>query len=277
MTALRNHREVGAQAAYDALAAGYDLFTAHHDQAAWTHIVLDLALGAGLAGTRVLDVGCGTGSPIVPMVARGYAVMGVDISPAMVALAEAKLGGRANVHVADMRSLPVLGAFDLVWCLCDGINYLLSDDELAAAFAGMHRNLAPGGVVAFDTVGRAAMGRMAGEVHVATSADDVVIHRGTGTGELEPGGHTETHFEHLRRIDGAWRSQVSVHRQRHHAVPGLHDALVRAGLEPVGSWGIDAALVPTQPFDDQRHHTLVTLAVAPVPSAPRGARERRRR
>jgi SAM-dependent methyltransferase len=267
--------EADARTAYDALAAGYDLFTAHHDQGAWTRIVLELALGAGLAGTRVLDVGCGTGSPIVPMLARGYAVTGVDISPAMVARAEAKLGGRAALHVADMRSLPVFGAFDLVWCLCDGINYLLSDDELVAAFAGMRRNLAPGGVVAFDTVGLGAMRAMYSSIHVVSGEDDVVIYRGAGPADLADGGCAEAVFEHLRRVDGAWRSTAAVHRQRHHPVPVLHAALERAGLEPVGTWGIDAACVPTQPVDDQRHHKHVTLAVADASTAPRRRHHRR--
>jgi SAM-dependent methyltransferase len=260
--------EADARTAYDALAAGYDLFTAHHDQEAWTRIVLDLARDAGLAGARLLDVGCGTGSPILPMLERGFAVTGVDISLAMIAAAEHKLRGRAELHVGDMRSLPVFGSFDLVWCLCDGINYLLSDDELAAAFAGMRRNLAPGGVVAFDTVGLGAMRAMYSSLQVVSGDDDVVIYRGAGSADLADGGCAEATFEHLRRADGVWQSAAAVHRQRHHPVAVLHAGLERAGLEAVGTWGIDASCVPTQPADDQRHHKHVTLAITDVSSAP---------
>lgn len=260
--------EADARTAYDALAAGYDLFTAHHDQGAWTRIVLELARDAGLAGTRLLDIACGTGSPIVPMLERGFTVTGVDISPAMIEAAEHKLRGGAELHVGDMRSLPVFGSFDLVWCLCDGINYLLSDDELAAAFAGMRRNLAPGGVVAFDTVGLAAMRAMYSSLHVVPGGDDVVIYRGAGAADLAEGGWAEATFEHLRRADGAWQSAAAVHRQRHHPVAGLHGALERAGLAPVGTWGIDASRVPTQPVDEQRHHKHLTLAIVDVPNAP---------
>ena len=49
-----------------------------------------------------------------------------------------------------MRDLPAIGEFDLVWCLGDALNYLDTQDELAAALAGFRRNLAPGGVVVFD-------------------------------------------------------------------------------------------------------------------------------
>ncbi len=49
-----------------------------------------------------------------------------------------------------MRELPTLGEFDLVWSLNDAMNYLMDEDELVAALAGMRRNLAPDGVVLFD-------------------------------------------------------------------------------------------------------------------------------
>jgi len=52
--------------------------------------------------------------------------------------------------VADMRDLPDLGEFDLILCLDDSVNYLLSRDELAAAFSCAARVLSPSGVFAFD-------------------------------------------------------------------------------------------------------------------------------
>ena len=85
MTVAHEH----AQLAYDALAPSYDTFTAHHDQAGWTGALLDLARAAGLRGRRVLDVGCGTGGAIPPMLERGFAVTGADISAAMLDVARA--------------------------------------------------------------------------------------------------------------------------------------------------------------------------------------------
>ena len=53
----------------------------------------------------VLDIGCGGGEPIARYLAGlGHAVTGVDASPAMVAMFEARLPGRQAL-VADMRSL----------------------------------------------------------------------------------------------------------------------------------------------------------------------------
>src|SRR5919198_3641517 len=139
-----------ARAAYDVIAPHYDDFTAHHDYDKWTASLEALARDCGLQGQRLLDVACGTGKSFLPFLERGYEVVACDISPAMVALAAGKAGGRACVEVHDMRELPRLGAFDLVCCIDDAVNYLLSVEELVAAFSGLARNLAAGGVVLFD-------------------------------------------------------------------------------------------------------------------------------
>jgi SAM-dependent methyltransferase len=255
-----------ARHAYDALAPGYDLFTAHHDQAQWTGLILELAAAAGLAGSRVLDVGCGTGSAIPPMLDRGFAVTGVDISPAMIALATEKVGARAELCVGDMRDLPALGRFDLVWALCDAVNYLDSHDELVAAFAGMRRNLAPGGIVAFDTVCLGAMRAMYGSLHVVPHRDDVVVYRGDANTPVERGALGLASIEHFRRgDDGAWTASAARHRQRHHPPEVLAEALRDAALEPVGMWGTCTDGTVGRPVDEERHTKLVTIARAVAP------------
>ncbi len=139
-----------ARLAYDAFAPFYDAFTADHDYGAWTRDLEALAVRAGLRGRRLLDVACGSGKSFLPFLERGYEVTACDVSPAMAALAAEKAGDRARVEVHDMRALPVLGAFDLVVCLDDAVNYLLEPGEVVSALRGMRRNLAPGGVLVFD-------------------------------------------------------------------------------------------------------------------------------
>lgn len=141
-----------ARQTYEALAPSYDDFTLGYGYRyeTWTATLLARAEAEGLRGERLLDVACGTGFSFIPLLERGWRVTGCDLSPAMVEAARAKVGDRAELLVADMRELPDLGEFDLVWSINSAMNYLLSSEELTAALAGMRRNLAPQGLIVFD-------------------------------------------------------------------------------------------------------------------------------
>ncbi|WP_210574691.1 bifunctional 2-polyprenyl-6-hydroxyphenol methylase/3-demethylubiquinol 3-O-methyltransferase UbiG [Streptomyces sp. GESEQ-4] len=75
----------------------------------------------------VLDLGCGTGSLSLLAAEQGHRVTGVDLSPAMVALARAKLAGRDAVFLVGDAAAPPVGEdrFDTVlvrhvlWALPD--------------------------------------------------------------------------------------------------------------------------------------------------------------
>ncbi|MFD4259144.1 class I SAM-dependent methyltransferase [Streptomyces sp. NPDC058534] len=64
----------------------------------------------------VLDLGCGTGSLSLLAAEQGHRVTGVDLSPAMVELARAKLAGRDAVFLAGDAAAPPVGEqrFDTV-------------------------------------------------------------------------------------------------------------------------------------------------------------------
>ena len=83
-------------------------------------------------GSRILDVGCGTGRHSVALAKKGYSVTGVDISPAM--LSEAgKSAARAGVEIAliesDAQYISFSEEFDAVICLCEGALSLLGSDD----------------------------------------------------------------------------------------------------------------------------------------------------
>lgn len=74
-------------------------------------------------GQRVLDVGCGPGRHALALAARGFAVVGVDISETFVDLAAtsaADAGLDADFLVVDARHLRFDGEFDAAISLCQG-------------------------------------------------------------------------------------------------------------------------------------------------------------
>jgi SAM-dependent methyltransferase len=255
-----------ARAAYDALAPHYDAFTAHHDYERWTTTLEDLARAGGLRGQRLLDVACGTGKSFMPFLERGYEVTACDISPAMVALAAAKAGGRARLEVCDMRALPRFGAFDLVCCLDDAINYVHGAQELEATFMGLARNLAAGGVVVFDANSLLAYRTFFASMSVLVGEERVLVWDGHATADFAASDRAQATIEALtRRDDGSWWRERSAHHQRHHPRETVQCALRRAGLQAVAVRGMRIDGSTTDGFDELENSKAVYIARALVP------------
>ncbi|MGR3502043.1 magnesium protoporphyrin IX methyltransferase [Pseudaestuariivita sp.] len=87
-------------------------------------------LPADLSGQRVLDAGCGPGVLSVELARRGAEVVGVDISPSLIGIAQTRLPRmyRHNVqyHAGDMLSAD-LGYFDHVVAMDSLIYYDAKD------------------------------------------------------------------------------------------------------------------------------------------------------
>ena len=238
--------------AYALLAPAYDLLTARYEYPSWLAAIERLARRYGLAGRRVLDVGCGTGKSFMPLLERGFEVTACDISPEMVAEARRKAGGRADVQVADMRRLPVLGEFDLIICLNDGLNHLLRIDEVGETLKSFHRNLAPGGLLVFDVTTLATYR----EVPDVVVEDDerLVRWRGAPAELAGPGAEAEIVIDiFTHEGDGLWRRSVSRQRHRHHPVDDLRRLTEEAGLEVAAVLGQRPGAVFDDELDEHVH------------------------
>jgi SAM-dependent methyltransferase len=254
-----------ARAAYDHIAPHYDEFTAHHDYELWLGNLLPAARRLGLRGSRLLDVACGTGKSFLPLLRRGWQVTGCDISESMLERARAKVGDRARLELADMRSLPVFGSFDLVLCLDDAINYLLNPEELVRCLRGLRRNLAPGGIVLFDVNTLRSYRTFFASTEVHDTPEGRMIWRGRASPRAEPGSTFEAIFEVDGRSDNGQAHSSAVHRQRHHRPPEILHGLDGAGLRclAVFGHGLDARLA--QPLDEARHTKAIFIAEAERP------------
>lgn len=89
-------------------------------------------------GSRVLDVGCGTGTQLERYVAAGCDVAGIDTSPAMLARARERLGSAVDLRLADAQGIPFEDAmFDVVTATL--VLHELSPRELEAVGKEMVR------------------------------------------------------------------------------------------------------------------------------------------
>lgn len=101
------------------------------------------------AGGSVLDLGCGMGEPVAAhLIGQGFAVTGVDTSPALLDLCRARFPAQ-HWHLADMRGLALGQRFDgiLAW---DSFFHLDQADQ-RAMFSIFARHAAPGAGLMFTT------------------------------------------------------------------------------------------------------------------------------
>jgi 2-polyprenyl-6-hydroxyphenyl methylase/3-demethylubiquinone-9 3-methyltransferase len=110
---------------------------------------------AGLAGRRVLDVGCGGGLLAEGMARRGARVIGIDLAPG--ALEVARLHALEAGVTVDYRQIAAevlvdsdRGAFDLVTCL-EMLEHVPDPAQVVQALARLVR---PGGDVVCATINR---------------------------------------------------------------------------------------------------------------------------
>ncbi len=210
--------------AYSQLAGVYDeivIDPCHDRLASFLHELWSVDAG----GVRsVLDLCCGTGLLAGELIGRGYRVVGVDASEAMLAVARKRLGPETVLSRMTLPDLTLEGVFDAAVCTVDGFNYL-TPEELRLTMGAVADRLGPAGWLVFDLHTDAMMdftiahGVVAGQV----AKTDFVI-----SSVVDPSARTcDTKIVVTRPRDG--EPFCERHRQYFHT-----DTDVRASLQDAG-------------------------------------------
>lgn len=194
----------------------------------YVNLVVQLLGEHGITQARVLDLACGTGILAISLASQGHIVRGMDISPAMVALAKSKSVGIPNVsfEVQDMIEFAVPGKFDLITCTFDSLNYVLNGDGIRAMFSRVARSLTKSGLFVFDS-----------------NTSQHYTNVGKGSRKIELGGHSLVHtwsYDSMKKeativfefADGS----REIHRQRPYDLSQLTPILADVGLRAVQAW-----------------------------------------
>ncbi|MEK5039029.1 class I SAM-dependent DNA methyltransferase [Sporosarcina sp. FSL K6-3457] len=215
---------------YTEFAAVYDELMTDIPYDAYVDL-LDEAAG-GIAGKRVLDIGCGTGLLSVKLAKIGAKVTGIDLSAEMLAVAEGRakaLSLPVQFIEQPMQQLAGFTGFDLAVIAIDSLNYLADQEDVQATFQQIYASLAVGGALVFD-------------VH-STFKTDVIFMEGpftfddgriayiweTEEGEQPHSVDSELAF-FIQEANGLYRRFDEVHSQRTFAVHDYVEMLMEAGF-----------------------------------------------
>jgi SAM-dependent methyltransferase len=127
---------------YDAIYATFKDFGAEAER------LHELIQARRPGAATLLDVACGTGAHLEHLV-RHYDATGLDLDPAMLAVARDRLPD-VDLVEADMTHFELGRRFDAVTCLFSSIAYARTRGGLDRAVATMARHLEPGGVLVVE-------------------------------------------------------------------------------------------------------------------------------
>ena len=123
-------------------------FGEYYDQL--TQQTLEQIGGLG-SGLRIADFGAGTGRLAIPLAAAGHKVTAIEPSKAMLEQLEAKTNhGRIQTHHASLSSYAGPREHDLALAVFTVIAYILTPEDLVAAFANAAKALNPQGALLID-------------------------------------------------------------------------------------------------------------------------------
>ncbi|HUX76519.1 MAG TPA: methyltransferase domain-containing protein [Anaerolineae bacterium] len=247
---------------YDDFSSDYDRFVDWPGRLAAELPFIEHQLRA-VGARRVLDAACGTGMHALALARRGYAAVGADLSPGMIARARANAaaaGVDVPFEVAGFGELnaQVGTGFDALLCLGNSLPHLLAPADLAAALADFAACLRPGGLVLiqnrnFDAVLSRGERWMEPQAHQEGNVEWLFLR----FYDFESDGTLTFNLVTLRREgSGAWRQQVSTTRLWPLRRRELIAALSPAGLGEVTCWGDTQGAS----FDPVRSPNLVVTA-----------------
>ena len=139
--------------AYTSFAEVYDTFMDNVPYGEWCGYLTGLLRDFGVSDGLVAELGCGTGTMTELLSARGYDMIGVDISEDMLSMAMEKRdrsGSDILYLCQDMRELELYGTVRAVVSVCDSMNYLTEYRDLVKVMGLANNYLDPGGVFIFD-------------------------------------------------------------------------------------------------------------------------------
>ena len=217
----------------------------------------------GRAGLPVLDLGCGTGQLARRFITEGYRITGLDLSPAMLAHAEANNAqavaeGRARFVQGDAAGFAFDERFGLVVSTFDTLNHLPSFDALRGCFGCVRAVLAPGGVFVFDTNTRLGLQGWNSR-HIIKHGDSVLIQQR----QFESGAPRATTWltGFVPARDGRYERFEEVIFNTAFEVEAVHQALLEAGFAAVHTATLADLDVPlADPEQESRVYFMARLA-----------------
>lgn len=231
--------------AYTDFASVYDRFMDEAPYEAWRQNIVHALEKYGIRDGLVCELGCGTGSMTELLAARGYDMIGIDSSQEMlnIAVQKRERSGRDILYLnQDMAAFELYGTVRAVVSVCDSVNYLLEDAQIAACFRLVCNYLDPQGIFFFDFNTRYKYETVIGDAVIAENREDCsfiwenYFDSGTGVNEYDLTVFVRKEGE---KKSGLFSRFQEVHLQRGYTLAEMKGFIEAGGLLLVEAYDAD--------------------------------------
>jgi SAM-dependent methyltransferase len=213
----------------------------------------------------VLDLGCGTGNHALPLAARGYEVVGVDLSDNMLSEARRKLQALTAETApvfqhGDIRNIDLGRTFDAALLMFAVIGYQIENADVLTTLRTARKHLCQGGLLVMDFwYGPAVLTERPGDRLKVVPTDTGQIIR-AASGKLDTRRNLCVVRYHLWELEGdrLKRETVETHTMRYFFQSELELFLEQAGLSLIR---LGAFMMPEQVPDEKTWNVLAISRV----------------
>lgn len=138
---------------YSEFASVYDVMQYDVDYERWIEEIKNRVTNHNTSARTMLELACGTGTIGIGLSKKGFNVEALDISEDMLTVAQAKAyenNVKMKFYHQDMVSFNTKKRYDAVFCMCDGMNYVLKSSDLSKVFENIYKHLNENGILIFD-------------------------------------------------------------------------------------------------------------------------------
>lgn len=223
---------------YGEFASVYDAFMDNIPYEQWHKYIKGLLVKNNLSRGSLVELACGTGTMTRYLAEDGYDVIGADISEDMLSVARDKCSDEVLLLHQDMREIALPHEVDGFLCVCDGMNYLLTEEDIEKTAKGVYSYLKENGIFLFDMKTREYYKEELGDQVFAENREDASIiweneyHEDSGIHE-----YLLTIYQLVDEQRDLFSRSEEYHQQRAYHPADIGGILKKAGFTKVQQFG----------------------------------------
>lgn len=220
---------------YESFARVYDSLMDDVPYREWADRILAILKEEGIKDGLALDLGCGTGKMTRLMDQAGYDMIGLDTSLDMLQIARENSPEDILYLLQDMREFELYGTVGAVISVCDSLNYILEEEELADVFSLVRNYLDPGGLFIFDMNTAHKYRDVMGDRVIAEDREQVSFIWYNHYEEAEERNYIDLNL-FVREEDGRYRKFSEMHVQAGYTYEKIAGLIRQSGLTLVNAF-----------------------------------------